>query len=319
MLTSAGTLLFAHPAYQLGPAFRRISSAPFEEVRTLNEVEERLSEVEVLAVTRLWRNEFLARAPKLRFIQAISAGTDQFDLELLKARGVRLASSQGVNERAVAEHAMSLVLALTRHLHLARDRQTARQWRGIISDSMTREIEVNGLTMLVVGLGRIGTRVAAIAKALGMRVVGVRRRPAEPGEAIDEVYPPARLNEAMSEADVAVLTCPHTPETDRLIGAAALAAMKPSAYLVNVARGRVVDQDALEATLKAGKIAGAGLDCFVDEPLPPDSPLWEMPNVIVTPHSAGETRRYEDGVVAILADNLDRLAQGESRLRNEIV
>lgn len=318
-MTQAASLLFAHPAYQLGAAFRRVSQAPFEEVRTLDEVEARLSKVETLVVTRLWRNDFVDRAPRLAFIQSVSAGTDQFDRASLRARGIRLASAQGVNERGVAEHATGLVLTLTRHLHLARDRQARRTWRGIIPDPTAREIEVNGLTMLVVGLGRIGTRVATVARALGMRVTGVRRRPAEPGEPVEEVFPPGRLAEALAEADVVVLTCPHTPETDRLIDAAALAAMKPSAYLVNVARGRVVDQDALVAALDGGRIAGAGLDCFVDEPLPADSPLWAMPNVVVTPHSGGETRRYEAGVAAILAENLGRLARGEARLRNEIV
>jgi D-2-hydroxyacid dehydrogenase (NADP+) len=130
---------------------------------------------------------------------------------------------------------------------------------------------------------------------------------------------PDQLHEVMAQADIVALTCPLTPETEGLIGAQALAAMKPSAYLINVARGKVVDEAALLASLNAGGIAGAGLDCFHDEPLPADSPFWNLPQVIVTPHSAGETRAYETNVVDMLMDNLGRLARGETVLRNQIV
>lgn len=310
-------LLIAHPAYQLGAAFRQISDIPFDEVRSIAAVEERLAGVETLVVSRFWRSDFVERAPNLRFVQSISAGTDQFDKELLRARGIRLASAQGVNERAVGEHAIGLMLALTRQLHLARDRQHARQWRSFITDPTSRELEVNGMSMLIIGMGRIGGRIASIGHALGMEVVGVRRNPTGPDDAGHRIVPLAQLGEVLPQADVVVLTCPYTPETHELIGARELAAMKREAFLVNVARGKVVDENALIASLDNGRIAGAGLDCFVDEPLPDNSPLWSMPNVVITPHSAGETRRYEAGVMAILAENLARLSRGEV-LQNQI-
>jgi phosphoglycerate dehydrogenase-like enzyme len=132
------------------------------------------------------------------------------------------------------------------------------------------------------------------------------------------VVPPDRLLEVLPRADFLALTCPLTPETERLIRAEHFAALKPGAYLINVARGKVVDEPALIEALSAGRIAGAGLDCFVEEPLPQDSPLWTFPNVLVTPHSAGETNRYEANVISIFSENLERLARGGA-LRNGIL
>jgi phosphoglycerate dehydrogenase-like enzyme len=125
--------------------------------------------------------------------------------------------------------------------------------------------------------------------------------------------------EVLPRADIVALTCPLTPQTEKLIGERALGAMKPSAYLVNVARGRVVDEPALIAALNAGRIAGAALDCTVEEPLPASSPLWDFDNVLITPHTAGETRRYEDNVIDVLLENLDRLWRGEPELKNQVV
>jgi phosphoglycerate dehydrogenase-like enzyme len=131
--------------------------------------------------------------------------------------------------------------------------------------------------------------------------------------------PDARLLDVLPRADFVALTCPLTPQTERLINAQALGAMKRSAFLVNVARGRCVDEPALIAALNAGTIAGAALDCTVEEPLPASSPLWAMPSVLVTPHTAGETRRYEDNVLDLLVENLDRLWRGETELKNQVV
>ena len=313
------TVCFAHAAYQLGAEFagRGFRARAFE-VRTLDELRSRIGEADMLVVSGLWRNDLVELAPRLRFIQSISAGTDQFDRERLARAGIRLASAQGANERAVAEHAMALILALTRQLHLARDRQAGRVWRPMIGDRLQREDELDGKTLVIVGLGRIGTRLAGLARAFGMRVVGVRRQ-AAPSAAADEVVALSGLRDALAAADVVALTCPLTPETEGLIGRDALAALRPASLLVNVARGRVVDEGALLEALRGGRLAGAGLDCFHEEPLPPGSPFWTLPNVIVTPHSAGETRRYETNVVDILIDNLRRLDAGGTALRNGIV
>ena len=313
------TIGFAHAAYQLGDEFAtRGRAARSFEVRSLDELRERAPEADVLVVSGLWRNELLPALPKLRFIQSISAGTDQFDKAAMAAAGIRLASAQGGNERAVAEHAMSLILALTRQIHVARDNQAKPYWRPMIGDRARREDELGGKTLVVVGLGRIGLRLAKLASAFDMRVVGVRRSP-EAQPHVAAMVHPDKLAEAVAEADFVALTCPLTPETEGLIDARILAAMKPSAFLINVARGRVVDEAALIGALEANRIAGAGLDCVHEEPLPAASPLWRLPQVIVTPHSAGETRAYEGNVVDILLENLDRLGRGETSLRNQIV
>jgi phosphoglycerate dehydrogenase-like enzyme len=308
----------AHPAYQLADEFRS-RGAPFLhfEVRTHEELEARIHEADVLVVSGLWRNTLLPAARRLRFIQSISAGTDQFARDLLAARAVRLASAQGANEGAVAEHAMALMLAHSRHLHHARDHQARAIWRDMIADRRQREREIGGQTLLIIGLGRIGSRLEALARAFGMHVVGVRRQPAPVG-AESRVVRPEKLFEELAQADFVALTCPLTPETEGLISAPEFHAMKRSAYLINVARGRVVDEFALIKALEQHEIAGAGLDCFHEEPLPASSPLWGMANVIITPHTAGETQRYESSVIDLLLENMDRLCRGES-LANQVV
>ena len=289
------------------------------EVRTLEDLKARIGEADVLLVSGLWRNELIDAAPRLAFIQSISAGTDQFSRDALRAAGIRLASAQGANERAVAEHAIALILAIARQIPEARDNQAARKWRGMVGEIAKREDELGSKTLAIVGMGRIGSRLAALAKAFDMHVIGVRQDPAKGAGAADRVLGDSSLHEVLAEADFVALTCPLTPRTENLIGAEALAAMKPSAYLVNVARGKVVHEPSLVAALAEGRIAGAALDCAWEEPLPAASPLWSMPNVLITPHTAGETRRYEDNVIEILMENLECLWRGESALRNQVV
>jgi phosphoglycerate dehydrogenase-like enzyme len=289
------------------------------EVRDRAGLEAGIAQADVLVVSGLWRNELVALAPRLRFIQSIGAGTDQFDREVLRGRGIRLASAAGVNARAVSEHAMSLILALARRLPEARDNQARRHWRGMIGDLGQREDELQGKTLVIVGLGKIGGRLAQLAKAFDMRVIGVRRDPAGGRGAADEVHALSALPGLLPAADFVALTCPLTPETTNLIDATALAAMRPSAYLVNCARGRVVDEPALVTALREGRIAGAGIDVTWEEPLPAESPLWDAPNAFITPHTAGETRRYEDNVLDILMENLTRQWRGEAALQNQVV
>jgi D-2-hydroxyacid dehydrogenase (NADP+) len=314
------TICFAHVAYRLHERFADLGTgiASFA-VRDAEALQSRIGEADVLVVSGLWHNRLLDSAPKLRFIQSIGAGTDQFPQGELATRGIRLASARGVNARAVAEHAMALVLALSRRLPEARDNQRAKVWRGMIGDLSQREDELGGKTLLVVGLGDIGGRLARLAKAFDMRVVGLRRDPANGRGAADAVHPMSELKSLLPEADVVALTCPLTRETENLVDAEALGRMKPSAHLVNVARGRVVDEAALTLALEARRIAGAALDVTAEEPLAPDSPLWGMEHVLITPHTAGETRCYEDNVIEILRDNLDRLWRGDQELRNQIV
>jgi phosphoglycerate dehydrogenase-like enzyme len=314
------TLCFAHVAYRFGDRFAaRNTGIRFIEVRDRAGLDAAVPEADVLVCSGLWRNDLPRIAPRLKFVQSASAGTDQFDREVFRAHGLRLASAQGVNAHAVSEHAIALMLALMRRIPEARDNQAKRFWRGMMGDFAKREDEVAGKTAIVVGLGRIGGRIARLCKALDMAVIGVRRDVAAGAEAADEVHSFRDLKAQLPRADVVILACPLTEETRNLMDAAALAQLKPTALLVNVARGRVVDEPALIAALQAGRLAGAGLDVTAEEPLPPESPLWAMPNVLITPHTAGETHRYEDNVLDLLLENIARLQRGESRLVNEIV
>jgi len=313
-------ILFAHPAYRMAERFAaRATGIDHVEVRSPEAYAAALPEADVVVCSMMWRNDLVPQAKRLKLVQSISAGTDQYDREVFRRAGIRLASAAGVNAHAVAEHAMALILALKRHLHTGRDNQARKHWRGMISDIPAREDELGGKTLLVVGLGRIGGRLARLAKAFDMHVVGVRRDPSRGAEGADAVYGHDRLHALLATADVVALACPLTPETTNLIDERALAAMKPAAHLVNVARGRVVDEAALVRALEQGRLAAAGLDVTQVEPLPAASPLWSMPNVILTPHTAGETQRYEDGVLDLLLENLGRLWRGETALANQIV
>jgi phosphoglycerate dehydrogenase-like enzyme len=311
---------FAHSAYHMQDKFeeRRTGIASFQ-VRSIDELKEHLSEVDVVVISMMWKNELLKHAPNLKYIQSISSGTDHFDRGALRERGIRLASASGANANAVAEHAMALMLSLRRHVHTGRDNQSAKLWRGMISDLDSREDELAGKTLLVVGYGRIGSRLGKLAKAFNMNVIAVKQDVTIGAESADEVYGKSRLFELLPRADVVALTCPLTGETENLITAAALKAMKTSAHLINVARGKVVDEAALIDALESRSLRAAGLDVTREEPLPPESPLWRMPNVLITPHTAAETCAYEDNVIDILIENLSRLGRGELSLRNQVV
>src|SRR5215469_12566183 len=314
------SICFAHIAYRLHERFSALDTGIGSfAVRDPATLQKRVGEADVLVVSGLWQNSLLDRAGRLRFIQAIGAGTDQFPREELAQRGIRLASARGVNYRAVAEHAMALILALSRRLPEARDNQAKNTWRGMIGDLSQREDELGGKMLLVVGLGQIGGRLAQLAKAFDMHVVGLRRDPSAGCGAADAVHSIGELRFLLPEADFVALTCPLTKETENLLDAKALDVMKPSAHLVNVARGRVVDEAALIEALTDRRIAGAGIDVTAEEPLSPNSRLWGMEQVLLTPHTAGETSRYEDNVIEILRDNLGRLGRGEAQLRNQVI
>lgn len=313
-------ILFAHAAYRMADRFAaRGTGIAHSQVSDPAAYAAAIATADVVVVSMMWKNDLVPQAKRLKFVQSISAGIDQYDQSVFRAHGIRLANAAGVNGHAVAEHAMALILALKRHLHTGRDNQARKHWRGMISQIPEREDQLGGKTLLVVGLGGIGSRLVRLAKAFDMRVVGIRRDPARGAEGADAVYGHDGLIEQLAQADIVALACPLTPATTNLIDAKALAAMKPSAHLVNVARGRVVDEPALIKALQDKRIAAAGLDVTQVEPLPADSPLWAMPNVLITPHTAGETQRYEDGVVDILLENLDRLWRGEATLKNQIV
>ncbi|MEZ4864788.1 MAG: D-2-hydroxyacid dehydrogenase [Caldilineaceae bacterium] len=313
-------ICFAHVAYPMAACFAaRAIDIHHSQAWTPAELTAQIGTAHVLVVSGFWRNDLLEIAPNLCFIQSIGAGVDQFSQTELRRRGIRLASARGVNKNAVSEHAMAHILSFARHIHTGRDNQHKHFWRGMISDISRREDELGSKTLLIVGLGGIGSRLAHLAKAFDMHVIATKRDPSTGAGAADEVYGSDQLVDLLPRADYVALTCPLTPATTDLIDATALAAMKQDAYLINMARGKVVNEPALIAALQAGALAGAGLDCVWDEPLAQESPLWEMTNVLITPHTGGETRRYEENVLDILLENLQRLWRGESTLVNQIV
>ena len=311
---------FAHVAYRLAERFA-LRETGIEHFQTWNRdyTRDRIAEGHVLVLSGLWSDDMLVDAANLSLIQVCAAGYDRFGLDALRARGVRLANGSGVNRNAVSDHAMALLLALARQVHTGRDRQREHVWRGMISDLGRREEELAGKTMLIYGLGSIGSRLAHLARAFDMTAIGIKRDVANHDGSADEVRSPDRFLESLAEADVVVLTCPLTAQTANVIDAEALERMKPGAYLINVARGGCVNEPDLIAALERGAIAGAGIDTTREEPLAADSPLWDLENVLITPHTAGETRRYEDNVVDILVENIRRLQRGEDILVNGIV
>ena len=314
------TIHFAHSAYRLAERFavRHPDIAHFQ-TWTPDETRARIGEGDVLVASGFWSNELLADAGALKFIQVCAVGHDQFDKAAIAGRGIRLCNSAGVNANAVSDHAFALLLGLTRQIHTARSNQSRAHWRPMISDLTQREEELPGKTMVIYGVGQIGARIAKLAKAFGMTVLGVRRDVSKTLADVDELHAPEDFVELLSRADVVVLSCPLTDQTRGLMNTAAFAAMRPSAYFINVARGGCADQDALIHALESGQIAGAGIDVTEPEPLPESSALWQFDNVILTPHSGGETRAYEDNVMDVLVENLERLWRGENELRHAIV
>ncbi|HLS16283.1 MAG TPA: D-2-hydroxyacid dehydrogenase [Paenalcaligenes sp.] len=246
----------------------------------------------------------LQQLTALRWIQTTSSGTDHL-AEFMNQAGTDIALStvRGMNAAVVAEFALMAVLAHKWHLFTLRQQQGQHLWQQIPT------IASENLTALVVGLGAIGTLVAGHLQHLGMRVLGVRRN-SEPHPAVDGVFAMTRLEDALREADFVVLTVALSEQTRSLIDASALSAMKRSAYVINVSRGEVVDEDALHGALCAGDIAGATLDVTTQEPYPQDGPLWSTPNLFLTPHNAGQRADYAQQAAKIWAENVQRYARG---------
>lgn len=251
----------------------------------------------------------------LRWVHAPAAGVAHLLIPEFVASPTILTNSRGVSARPIAEHVMAVTLALAKQLHVAARRQADHVWAfNEIFDS-GRSLTLRGRNMGIVGLGSIGREVALLASAFGMHVAGTRRRtdqPLPPG--VERALPPEQLHELLRWSDVVVVATPVTSATERIIDAVAIDAMKPHALLVNVGRGKLVDDQPLIAALEAGRIGGAALDVFTKEPLPSDSPYWDLPNVIVTPHVSSAEEDYWSAIVALFAENLRRFERGESLL-----
>ena len=248
------------------------------------------------------------------WIHSIQAGVDRFPFDAFEANDVVLTNSTGIHDRTVGETVAGYLLAFSRRLHDHVANQGDRRWE---RPDWDEAFTLPGKTACVVGTGTLGSGVAEVLGGLGVRVTGVRRS-GEPVPGFEEIYPTDELLEAVSDAEFVIVTVPLTDETRQLFDAAAFDAMRDDAYFVNVARGGVVDQGALVEVLESGALAGAALDVFEEEPLPEESPLWGMDEVIVTPHCAAFTRDYFRDVGDIVRENVDRLESGES-LYNRVV
>ncbi len=250
---------------------------------------------------------------RLRWVQSPAVGVGSLMFPELLASDVVVTTARGIRARSIAEHVLGVTIALARRLPVAIRAQAAHRWAQEELEGPEVDVRtLHGQRMAIVGLGSIGVEVAKIAAPFGFAITGIRRRaaaPAPPG--VDAVWPPERLLDLLAESDVVVLSAPHTPDTRRLIGRRELDAIKRGAFLINVARGKLIDDDAVVEALRDGRLGGAALDVFATEPLPASSPYWELPNVIVTPHTSGALRDYWTPLVALFADNLRRFERGQ--------
>lgn len=248
------------------------------------------------------------------WVHCIRAGYDEFDTAEYERADVAFTNSTGIHGTTVSELALDFMLSFARLGHRYRDHQHRNEW---MEPDYGRPFTLENERVCVVGLGTIGQAIATRCDALGMDVVGVRRSK-EPVPGVSELFSPARLHEAIDGARFVALAVPGTPETANLIGEAELKRMADDAFLINVARGAVVDEGALADALEAGEITGAGLDVFEAEPLPPESPLWDFEEVIVSPHKGSATNRYHLDLAELFKQNVRRYQSGES-LENRVV
>lgn len=308
---------------------RAVSSRLVVKQRTCHnaeEVEQALEEsVEVLYTFYLPVD--LSRAPALKWVQLHTAGVDHLLGHPLMKSDILLTTASGIHATPIAEYVFASILAFNRRLPQMLYYQSRREWPQGRWNLFARP-ELRGSTLGIVGYGSIGREVGRTARCFGMRVVSTKRSVSQmrdagyavpgtgdrEGALLDEAFPPERLSEMLGLCDYVVVAVPLTPQTRKLIGEAELRAMKPSAYLVNISRGGTVDEAALVKALRQGWIAGAGLDVFEEEPLPANSPLYDLDNVILSPHVAGFTLRYDERASDLFAENLRRYLAGKPLL-----
>lgn len=265
-----------------------------------------------------WLNrELFLAAKKLKWIQSPSSGINYYlDIPELVASDLILTSARGTHGACLAESVFGMIFAFTRGVRAAILDQVEHRWapRAIRPNLL----ELTGSTMGIVGLGTVGRAIAKRAAAFDMRVVAVDLLPAERPPHVAELWGLDGLRELMRQSDYVVVTVPYTAQTDGMIGAQEIALMKPSAMLIGISRGHIIDEAALAQALKGGKLRAAALDVFAQEPLPPDSELWNLSNLLIMPHVAGGTQFEGRYVLEIFYENLDRFLRGDLPLRNQI-
>lgn len=278
------------------------------------ELDARLAEVEVIYGLRFPR-DVIARAPRLKWMQTMSAGVNWHldNIAGLRESPVILTSVSGIHATPISEFVFELMLMFVKQAPLCFQQKQSKQWQRYTPTVLRFK------TVGIVGLGNIGREIARLAKAFGMKVMATRRSAKRVTRAryVDTVFPRQQLGELLSGSDFVVIALPLTSETNRLIGEKELRAMKPNAYLINIGRGGIVDEEALIRALDEKWVAGAGLDVFATEPLPTDSRLWELPNVIFSPHVAGSMEDYNLKATELFCENLKRYLNGK-RLLNVV-
>jgi phosphoglycerate dehydrogenase-like enzyme len=284
----------------------------FLEAWDRDELRRLLPEADV-AFTPFVDRDVFASATRLRWIQSPAVGVGSLMFPELLASPVVLTSARGIRARSIAEHVIGVTIALARRIPATLRAQAEHRWAQEELETETHTLQ--GQRMGIVGLGAIGGEIVKIAAPFGFRVSAIRRRAGQiPPDGVESMWTPDRLPDLLAQSDVVVLAAPHTPETKRLIGRAQIDQMKHGALLVNIARGKLVDDEALIEALRDGRLGGAALDVFSQEPLEPSSPYWDLPNVIITPHTSGAMKDYWTPLVALFADNLRRFEKGEPLL-----
>jgi len=274
----------------------------------------KIAEAEVF-IGWLNRKEFLA-AKKLRWIQSPSTGADSFvSIPELRDGDVILTNARGTHGAPLAEHAFAMILTFTRGMKTYIEAQAEKHWDSTVRAGL---VELTGSTMGIVGFGVVGQAVAERAQAFGLHILAVDRYPGLQPAYVKSLEPVEGLDKLLRESDYVVVTLPYTPENDNLIGAAQLSLLKPSALLVGVSRGGVIDEQALLEVLREKRIAGAALDVVRQEPMPADNPLWDLDNLLITPHAAGGSQLEGPRIRAIFVDNVRRYIDKEFPLRNEV-
>ena len=274
------------------------------------EIEANLDDIEI--AVRDFPYDLISKAPNLRWFQQWPAGADWLmEHPAAVEHPFVLTNTSGLHADCICDHVFALLLGLARNIQPVLLAQPRREWINQYAPRPHPHIfETAGKTMLVVGTGSIGTRIAETARAFKMRLLGLRRHPEREIEGLERLYGPHELLDALPQADIVVVALPLTHQTQGMFGEDQFKAMKRGTYLVNIGRGAILDEAALVRAVESGWIAGAGLDAFATEPLPPESPLWSLENVLITPHYAGNTPLYHEKGMRIFFDNLERCIKG---------
>lgn len=312
-------LLLAHTvspnrSSELFPALEnRLPADAVENAVTPEETAEKVATADMLVVGQL-EAEWLERARQLQLVQSLWAGVDMYPLDGIEAADVAMANASGIHARPIAEQVLGYMLQFERGLLDAFENQRRGVWEHVSGD------ELGTKTLGIIGVGAIGSRVSELASAFGMKTVGTKRDTSSAHRSVDAIFRASAYHEVLRRADYLVVSCPLTEDTDRMLGIDEFRVLDRDAVVINVARGEIIDEDALVRALQYGLIRGAALDVFEEEPLSQDSTLWDLSNVIVTPHmawrSSETTRRWAD----LLETNYRAIASGDTeRLRNRVL